>query len=250
MSVRTRSSSRASVAAVLADLDLAQVEAYQRAIGASTPEGMLRARGLQMRDGRLTVAAYLLFAENPQDLYPNAHVRVLRYHDIERGAGAGLTLDAAGDVRFEATPVIPRDAWLEGLVNAVLHPSYSMAADHVRVEIFPNRIEIASPRRFPGLADPTRPLDISRYARNPRLARVCSDLGIAQISARITVKFSRHTHAVPSGSRANSYVMSSNVSRGSVAAAEHDQARQAAVSLERRRLSSSVCSPAATRIAS
>jgi len=199
------------VAAVLADLDLAQVEAYQRAIGASTPEGMLRARGLQMRDGRLTVAAYLLFAENPQDLYPNAHVRVLRYHDVERGAGAGLTLDAAGDVRcegsipaqihgaataieslipqrralaasgrFEATPVIPRDAWLEGLVNAVLHRSYSMAGDHVRVEIFPNRIEITSPGRFPGLADPTRPLDISRYARNPRLARVCSDLGIAQ----------------------------------------------------------------------
>jgi len=55
-----------------------------------------------------------------------------------------------------------------------------MAGDHVRVEIFPNRIEIASPGRFPGLADPTRPLDISRYARNPRLARVCSDLGIAQ----------------------------------------------------------------------
>ena len=193
------------------DLDKAQVEAYQEAIGSSSPEGMLRARGLLTRDGRLTVAAYQLFGERPQDLFPNAQVRVLRYRGVERGTGAGLTLEDAADVRcegsipqqiaqaaqvigslvpdrralgasgrFEAVPVIPRDAWLEGLVNAVLHRSYSMAGDHVRVEIFPNRIEISSPGRFPGLVDPTRPLNLSRYARNPRLARVCSDLGIAQ----------------------------------------------------------------------
>src|SRR5699024_7003565 len=50
----------------------------------------------------------------------------------------------------------------------------------IRVSIFPSRIEIESPGRFPGLADPTNPLDIARYARNPRIARVCSDLGITQ----------------------------------------------------------------------
>lgn len=73
---------------------------------------------------------------------------------------------------------MPRDAWLEGLVNAVVHRSYSLAGDHIRVSIFPDRVEIESPGRFPGLADPRRPLDIARYARNPRIARVCSDLGI------------------------------------------------------------------------
>ena len=200
-----------AVDARIEDLDAAQVADYQGAIGSSSPELMLRARGLLTRDGRLTVAAYLLFGHRPQDLFPNAHIRVLRYRDVERGTGANLTLEDASDVRcegsipqqitdaariigamipdrralgasgrFEAIPVVPRDAWLEGLVNAVLHRSYSMAGDHVRVEIFPNRLEIASPGRFPGLVDPTRPLDISRYARNPRLARVCSDLGIAQ----------------------------------------------------------------------
>ncbi len=193
------------------DLDADQVRSYQSAIGASGPESMLRARGLLTREGRPTVAAYLLFSEHPQDQFPNAHVRVLRYLDVERGTGAGLSLDHAGDVRcegsipaqiheaasvidsmvpqrralaasgrFEGTPAIPRDAWLEGLVNAVVHRSYSLSGDHVRVEIFPNRIEITSPGRFPGLVDPSRPLDISRYARNPRLARVCSDLGITQ----------------------------------------------------------------------
>ncbi len=65
-------------------------------------------------------------------------------------------------------------------MNAVLHRSYSMAGDHIRVEIFPNRIEITNPGRFPGLADPTKPTEISRYARNPRIVRVCSDLGIAR----------------------------------------------------------------------
>jgi predicted HTH transcriptional regulator len=55
-----------------------------------------------------------------------------------------------------------------------------MAGDHIRIEIFPNRVEMENPGRFPGLADPSKPLSISRYARNPRIVRVCSDLGIAR----------------------------------------------------------------------
>lgn len=81
---------------------------------------------------------------------------------------------------FEPASRIPRDAWHEGLVNAVVHRSYSMMGDHIRVEIFPNRVEFTSPGRFPGIVDPRRPLHISRYARNPRIARVCSDLGITR----------------------------------------------------------------------
>ncbi|MFT4166610.1 MAG: ATP-binding protein [Microlunatus sp.] len=200
-----------AVDATLDDLESSQVASYQRSIGAATPEGMLAARDLVTRNGRLTVAAWLLFAERPQSLFPSAVVRVLRYADVERGAGAALTLYADGDIRcagsipsqiqeaasiidawvpkvralapsgrFEPRAIIPRDVWLEGLVNAVLHRSYSMAGDHIRVEIFPNRIEIENPGRFPGLADPSRPLSISRYARNPRIVRVASDLGIAR----------------------------------------------------------------------
>ena len=199
------------VDATVADLDSNQITAYQKAIGSTTPELALRARNLLARDGRLTVAGYLLFAAAPQELFPNAHVRVLKYTDTERGTGSSLTLADDGDIRCEGSvheqitraasavdamipkrrsltgtgrfagiPIIPRDAWLEGLVNAVVHRSYSMAGDHVRVEIFPDRVEITSPGRFPGLADPTNPLSISRHARNPRIARVCADLGITQ----------------------------------------------------------------------
>lgn len=193
------------------DLDKKRVTAYQKSIGSQTSEGMLAARDLVTRDGRLTVAGWLLFTKRPQSLFPSAVVRVLQYADDDRGTGATMSLYEGRDVRcegsipvqitkaadviegwvpkvqalapsgrFEARPIIPRDVWLEGLVNAVLHRSYSMAGDHIRVEIFPNRIEIENPGRFPGLADPAKPLSITRYARNPRIVRVCSDLGIAR----------------------------------------------------------------------
>lgn len=199
------------VTGIMADIDTDRARRYQELIGSSSVVDMLAARGLVSLDGAVTAAAFLLFADRPQRLFPNAHVRVLRYLDVERGTGRGLSLDDEGDIRCEGTipdqierareairdlipkrralgdegrftthPILPEDAWLEGLVNAVVHRSYSAAGDHVRVEIFPNRMEITSPGRFPGLVDPARPLEIRRYARNPRIARVCADLGIAQ----------------------------------------------------------------------
>lgn len=199
------------VAAGVSDLSVEMLEDYRNAIGSSSVAGMLAARGLIDLADRLTVAGYLLFSPQPQQLFPHANVRVLRYLETERGSGGSLALDDAGDVRcegpipdqieqarlviaelmprrrmlgehgrFVGVPIVPQDAWLEGLVNAVVHRSYSAAGDHIRFEIFPDRVEISSPGRFPGLVDPSRPMDIKRYARNPRIARVCSDLGVTQ----------------------------------------------------------------------
>lgn len=196
----------------LADLDQTLLGQYRQATGANQSyTKLLKARSLLTRDGRLTNASYLLFGEEPQDEFPQAHVRVIRYLGKERGTGSRLNVDDQNDVRvggpipyviqraaslieslipqrralresglFESAPIVPRDAWLEGLVNAVIHRSYSLGGDHIRVEIFTDRVEIESPGRFPGLADPAHPLDISRFARNPRIARVCADLRIGQ----------------------------------------------------------------------
>lgn len=194
-----------------ADLDSEQLQEYQQLLGTADAQGTLNARDLLTRNGDLTVAAWLLFAKRPQVLFPSATIRVLGYAENDRGTGASMTLLDGRDVRFDGSiprqiadatatiedwapkvralspngrfepqSMVPRDAWLEGLVNAVLHRSYSMAGDHVRFEIFPNRMEIHSPGRFPGLADPANPMAIPRYARNPRIVRVCSDLGIAR----------------------------------------------------------------------
>jgi len=189
-------------------VEQALLESYVIAVGAADPPRLLRARGLAL-DDELTIAGCLLFAESPQALLPEAFIRVLRYRGQERGSGARQQLiadvklegpipkqlaDARAQIRrlqptrralgsegsFEDIPLVPEDAWLEGIVNAAVHRSYSMAGDHIRVDIFDDRIEISSPGRFPGLVDLSDPLQAMRFARNPRIARVCADLSLGQ----------------------------------------------------------------------
>jgi ATP-dependent DNA helicase RecG len=194
----------------LQELDEPLLEQYATAVGHPDPRRLLRARGLATRGGELTIAGLLLFAGEPQAVLAEAFVRILRYRGRERGTGSAQQLiediriegpiplqlhEARGAVqslqpvrralvadsgRFGEVPLIPEDAWLEGIVNAVVHRSYSLAGDHIRIEIFDDRIEISSPGRFPGLVDPSDPMRGTRFARNPRIARVCSDLHFGQ----------------------------------------------------------------------
>ncbi|MBD8605476.1 putative DNA binding domain-containing protein [Aeromicrobium sp. CFBP 8757] len=196
----------------VADLDADLISNYRSRTGAKgTTQKLLAARSLLTHKKELTNAGYLLFAPYPQQLFPQAYIRIIKFLTTERGTGARLGIEDDLDIRvegpipraiqeasrvmeelvpkrrsldasglFESRPIVPRDAYLEGLVNAVIHRSYSLAGDHIRVEIYPDRIEIESPGRFPGLANPTAPLEISRFARNPRIARVCADLRIGQ----------------------------------------------------------------------
>ncbi|XNY99699.1 ATP-binding protein [Micrococcus luteus] len=193
----------------LEDLDRQALTDYKSALGIEDTARALRARSLLTRADELTNASILLLGDRSEDVFPSSFVRVLRFRDDVAGTGTRQSLEAGKDERFygplphiidsavarvtewmphrralttygrfENVPLIPVDALLEGIVNAVVHRSYSLGGDHVRVSIFPSRIEIESPGRFPGLADPRKPLEIARYARNPRIARVLSDLGI------------------------------------------------------------------------
>lgn len=193
------------------DLDSSLLGAYANKIGASNPEQALFARGMTNNENRVSICGLLLFSDNPQRELPTAVVRILKYSDNDRGTGRTQTLISGSDIRCEGSittqiataietvnkliprhrilgedgkfidqPIIPKGAWTEGIVNAVVHRSYSISGDYIRVEIFPNRIEITSPGRFPGLADPTKPSEIRRHARNPRIARACAELDITQ----------------------------------------------------------------------
>ncbi|MCQ4626486.1 putative DNA binding domain-containing protein [Corynebacterium sp. CCUG 65737] len=195
--------------AIAEDLDWELVEDYAEAIGSSSAVDVLRARNLVDRDGRPRTAAILLFGKNPQEYFPNAHVRVLQFGDDERLSGYQQQLMAdrrfdgplpqqiahaqnaigemlpkvrrlTGEGLFEDENLIPHDVWLEGLVNAVIHRSYSMSGDHIRFEMYPGRIEVSSPGRFPGFVDPDKPESIARFARNPLIARVTAELRIGQ----------------------------------------------------------------------
>lgn len=185
------------------------VERYAAGLGASDIDRLLAARGLVTRDGLATVAGVLVFGEAPEVSFPSAHLRVIRYRGTERGSGSRLQVTTEDrldgripdqvrratdmvsqlvpsrqalkpDGLFGRVPLIPRDAWLEGIVNAAVHRSYSNFGDHTRIEIFDDRIEIESPGRFPGIADPSDPLSVTRFARNPHIARVCAELGLGR----------------------------------------------------------------------
>ena len=78
--------------------------------------------------------------------------------------------------RFARATLIPEFAWLESIVNAVTHRSYSIGGDHVRVELFDDRLEVNSPGRLPGLVR-LENIRSTRFARNPRIARALTDLG-------------------------------------------------------------------------
>jgi ATP-dependent DNA helicase RecG len=193
----------------LDDLDEALIEMYERKLRPTIDlEQVLQARGLAIEvDGTwmLTVAGLLVLGREPQVRFPEASVRVLRYAGSSRESGArsnvvedervegpipfqvegareriesflprAMRLQREG--RFSKSTLIPEFAWLEAVVNAVTHRSYSAGGDHIRIELFDDRVEVESPGRLPGLVRPES-IRSSRFARNPRIARAMSDLG-------------------------------------------------------------------------
>ena len=200
-------------------LDLLLLEEYAEAVGHPDPPRLLRARGLAARGETLTIAGLLLFAHEPQAIVPEAFVRILRYRGRERGTGANQQLledvrvdgpiprqlSAAQSViqrfqparralisssgRFGAVPLIPEDAWVEGVVNAVVHRSYSLAGDHIRVEIFDDRIEMS-----------VRPLRSGRSERPLRSIRLLATHEL-RVSARIYTSGKSRARASGASSR-------------------------------------------------
>lgn len=192
----------------LTALDQALIDRYLRRVRArADAEVVLPARGLAVdRDGLLrpTVAGLLVLGRSPQRDFPEAFVRLLRYRGSSRETGARANvvadrrlegpitaqIDAARRLlkrwlpqairleregRFERATLIPELVWLEAIVNAVTHRSYSIGGDHVRVELFDDRLEVESPGRLPGLVRLDN-IRSTRFARNPRIARALSDL--------------------------------------------------------------------------
>lgn len=194
--------------ATQADLDMGLLSNYAERVGHPSPLRLLEDRTRSKPD-QLTVAGCLLFSEMPTKFLPSALVRVTRYAGRSRSTGRRqqitsdvrcegsipmVILSGRSAVRavqptrraltdaglFEEMPTVPEDAWLEGLVNAVVHRSYSLEGDHVHVDVFDDKIEITSPGRFPQMVNLDEPLKARRFARNPRVIRVCADLKVCQ----------------------------------------------------------------------
>lgn len=198
--------------ASIADLDARRVSRYRSRVRASQDaEGVLRARGLagmQGRTTRPTNAGLLVLGSDPQQEFPEGYLRIVRYHGTSRETGARSnvqsdrrlagplpaqieaarrllrrwlpeTIRLGGHGRFATSTLIPEPVWLEAIVNAATHRSYSIGGDHVRVEIFEDRLEVESPGRLPGIVR-LENIRSTRFARNPRVARAMSDLGFGR----------------------------------------------------------------------
>lgn len=190
-------------------LDEDSINEYAAKLGHPNPRRLLQARGLLSEDGTISIGGQLLFGTQPQSSNSQAYVRVLKYAGREPLTGTEQNLvrdvrcegrlseqiDSAREAMRDAIPkrrslgpsgrfgwfgIVPEEVWLEALVNAVIHRSYSNSGDHIRVTVFDNRVEISSPGQFPGIATLEDLTDVKRFARNPRIARVMTDLEYGQ----------------------------------------------------------------------
>jgi len=153
---------------------------------------------LLIKEGKPTVAAILLFGEEPQAILPkHCAIKILRYETKDKeGSRPVLSFDPVtieGCVyrsiydsvaktieiiqtipklgAFGLEPVqYPSETLHEIITNAVLHRDYSIAAD-IQVRIFDNRVEVESPGRLPGHITEQNILR-EQFARNGMIVRL------------------------------------------------------------------------------
>ena len=92
--------------AEISDIDLSLVKEYTEKIGynKSPMEYLKQNKGfVKEKDGKLQIssAAILLFGKNPQDFFPRARVRFIRYEGTEEKVGREMNV--IKDVIFEGT---------------------------------------------------------------------------------------------------------------------------------------------------
>lgn len=185
-------------------------ESYRTAMryGGSFEDLAIKRHLAEKRDARVFYknAAILLFSEDPSQYIPNAYVRYVRYLGTEQKSGANFNVIKderfEGNIpelidristfinaslrdyyflnletgRFEKIAEFPREAWLEGIVNALCHRSYNLQGNAIYLKHFDDRFEISNSGPLPAPVT-VENIRQQRYARNPRLARVLSDLG-------------------------------------------------------------------------
>lgn len=189
--------------AELEDLDIDFVGDYLRKIGyqKSAISYLTENKGfVKKKDGNIQIstAAILLFGRNPQNFFPRARIRFIRYDGEEERFGAEMNV--VKDVIFEGNILkmvtdsisyldtqikektylgeeglfvteeeYPKFVRQEIVVNAVTHRAYSISGTDIQIKMFDNRIVVESPGKLPGLvrADNIRN---THFSRNPKIA--------------------------------------------------------------------------------
>jgi ATP-dependent DNA helicase RecG len=173
------------------------IEFMLQVVPTGEPYNWLRKQQL-IRDEKPTVAAVLLFAEEPQALLPKrSGVKIYRYKTADREGSRetlafdpltieGTAYDQIYTAVSETKRIIdemkilgeeelenvnyPEETLHEIITNAVIHRDYSIA-DDIHIRIFDNRVEIESPGKLPAHVTASNILK-ERFARNPTVVRL------------------------------------------------------------------------------
>lgn len=185
------------------DIDMEAVAAYTERIGyGKSPEEYLRENKgfVTEKDGTVQVSAacILLFGKRPQDFFPRARVRFIRYYGTEEKVGSEMNV--IKDVTFEGrilgqiqkaieyleTQVkehsylgedglfrtdreYPKFVIQEMVVNSVCHRDYSIKGTEIQVKMFDDRMVFETPGKLPGIVR-TDNIRHTHFSRNPKIA--------------------------------------------------------------------------------
>ncbi len=174
-----------------------------------TNDDLLVKKNLAIRKGDDVLyknSAVLLFSEDPDKYIPNAIVRYVRYSGTSAKTGSEYNV-VKDEKFFGCVPRLieilkrfiyaslrdyyyldmntgkfmkvseyPEEAWLEGVVNALCHRSYNLQGNGIYIKHFDDRLEISNSGPLPAQVT-IENIRTERYSRNPRMARVLTDMG-------------------------------------------------------------------------
>jgi ATP-dependent DNA helicase RecG len=193
----------AVMGATLDDVNMELVDAYVKRIGygKSALEYLRENKGFVTRKGdeqQVSTACILLFGKRPQDFFPRARVRFIRYRGVEEKVGREMNV--VKDVIFEGTVLdqinqavnyletqvkeysylgedglfvtereYPKFVIQEMCVNSVCHRDYSIKGTEIQIKMFDDRLVFETPGRLPGIVRVDN-IRHTHFSRNPKIA--------------------------------------------------------------------------------
>ena len=189
--------------ATIEDIDMDAVKAYMKRIGYSKSpmEYLQENKGFLTYKGdvpQVSTACILLFGKRPQNFFPRARVRFVKYYGTEEKVGRemnvikdvtfeGRILDQiqktidyletqvkehsylGEDGLFKTDREYPKFVIQEMTVNSVCHRDYSIKGTEIQIKMFDNRLVFETPGKLPGIVR-TDNIRHTHFSRNPKIA--------------------------------------------------------------------------------
>ena len=185
------------------DIDMDAVKAYMKRIGygKSPMEYLQENKGFLTYKGdvpQVSTACILLFGKRPQNFFPRARVRFIKYNGTEEKVGRemnvikdvtfeGRILDQiqktidfletqvkehsylGEDGLFKTDREYPKFVIQEMTVNSVCHRDYSIKGTEIQIKMFDDRLVFETPGKLPGIVR-TDNIRHTHFSRNPKIA--------------------------------------------------------------------------------